>query len=99
VRIRRARIAAFFPALLLLQVGIILRASGPKGQKALPLDFKKEAEMLTDLSPGEWIRVGDATLVVLDIQGSRIQFALEGVDLEPNVSKESERKDHGLAAR
>jgi len=36
--------------------------------------------MFVNLRPGEWIRVGNATLVVLAIKGSRATFALEGAD-------------------
>jgi hypothetical protein len=55
----------------------------------------EETEMLIDLCPGEWLRVGDATLLVLDIKGSRIQFALEDVPHTLNASNANDRKDHG----
>lgn len=38
--------------------------------------------MFIDLLPGNYVRLGSAgTLVLLDLEGDRVQFALEGVDV------------------
>jgi hypothetical protein len=55
----------------------------------------EESGMFIDLCPDEWIRIGDVTLTVLEIEGSQIQFALEGVDSVLHIDRKTCREDHG----
>jgi hypothetical protein len=51
--------------------------------------------MVIDLCLGEWIRIGDITLVVLSFEESRIQIALEGVDHVPDLNSQTYRDPPG----
>lgn len=59
----------------------------------------EDSETFIDLCLGEWIRVGDVALVVLDARRSQVQFAIEGLDepatttLTPETDLEYQDRD------